>query len=122
MKQIFILFSHKLTEVQEVEIKEKLGCEKINYLPEQLQELWSNVDINIDNENIFKNYLKDNGNKNDYVLIQGEWGLTYKIIEFCKKNSFIPIYSYSKRKVLEEKQDENIKKTSFFKHIKFMKY
>lgn len=122
MKQIFILFSHKLTPAQEVEIKEKLGCEKINYLPKLLQELWSNVDINVDNENIFKNYLKDNGNKDDYVLIQGEWGLTYKIIEFCKKNMFIPIYSYSKRKVLEEKQDENIKKTSFFKHIKFMKY
>lgn len=122
MKQAFILFSHKLTSIQEKEIKENLFCEKINYLPKELQHYWSNVDKNVESEKLFINYLNEFASKGDYILVQGEWGLTYKMIRFCKKNEFIPIYSYSKRNVEEKIEGENIKKISFFKHVKFMEY
>lgn len=121
-KQIFLLFSHKLTEVQEEEIYNKLNCGKINYLPENLKYEWSNVDKEEDKSILFQEYLKINGNIGDYVLIQGEWGMTYTMITYCKANNLIPLYAYSKRSVVEKKDGENIKKISFFKHIKFMEY
>lgn len=122
MKKICLLFSHILLEDQILELKNTFLCDEIIYLPRKLQELWSNVEDEKDCSQLFFEFLKRNLKENDYVLIQGEWGLTYKMINFCKKNKFIPIYSFSKRVAHEEIKNGVIQKTSYFKHIKFKEY
>lgn len=122
MKKAYILFSHILLEEQKLELKNEFGCEEIVYLPENLQLLWSNVQENDNTSQLFYEFLKTNALENDYVLVQGEWGITYKIVNFCKNNNLIPIYSFSKRISHEEIKNDIIVKTSYFKHIKFKEY
>ena len=51
MKKMFLLFSHKLTEIQREDAIKSLNIETFVSLPEKLQNYWSNVDpINYDNE------------------------------------------------------------------------
>ncbi|WP_429191726.1 CRISPR-associated protein Csx20 [Fusobacterium sp. PH5-44] len=119
-RKAFILFSHVLTDMQKKELKEEFHCAEILYLPENLQRKWSNIEG--EDRSVFFKYLKENCNKGDYVLVQGEWGLTYSIVAFCKKEEYIPIYAATARNVIEKKDGEKIYKTSVFEHIKFRKY
>lgn len=125
MYKVLLLFSHKLTENQIFELKNNFKVDKVIYLDENMQKIWSNVDVDNDyqlNLDIIKKFLRETLDRGDYVLIQGEWGYTYQMVEFCKKNDFTPIYSFSKRESSEVKENEIVKKVSIFKHIKFIKY
>lgn len=126
MKNIFLLFSHTLTEMQKKDLKENHGVEEMIYLPPHLQEIWSNVDPEIVEDNKLQkvlDYVIERSKKKDYVLIQGEWGFVYKSINFFKETNRIPIYSTTKRDVIETTQfDGTIIKKSVFKHIKYKKY
>lgn len=120
-KKLFLLFSHKLTKEQEEELKIKWNCENFIYLPKGLQEKWSNSEPE-ENGDIFKEYLIQNAQHGDLIFIQGEWGLTYKMIQFAKKQKFITIYSYSRREAIEKVENSYVTKISKFKHISFFEY
>ena len=121
MKKIILLFSHTLTEPQVKELKEKWNCDEIIYMPDELKNNWMNVVDDVD-INQFKKFLLDNLQKDDYVLIQGEWGLTYNMINFAKENNFIPLYASTMRKVTEYKEGDKVIKNSVFSHTTFKKY
>ena len=103
----------------------KYGAEKVEKLPEDLQRIWSNVSIKKDyEENLekIKEYIEKKFNTNDIMVIQGNWGYTYSLVKWSIEKGFIPVYSYTERNVEEIKEGENIKKISYFKHIKFVEY
>ena len=125
IKKALLVFSHEMTENQEKELNEVYNVEKIEKLPKDLQEIWSNVSIeNNYKENFEKirKYVEENFNENDVILIQGNWGYTYSLVKWSIEKGLIPVYSYTERNVEEIKDGENVKKISYFKHVKFVKY
>ncbi len=114
IKKALLVFSHEMTENQEKELNEVYNVEKIEKLPKDLQEIWSNVSI--------ENNYKENFNENDVILIQGNWGYTYSLVKWSIEKGLIPVYSYTERNVEEIKDGENVKKISYFKHVKFLEY
>ena len=124
-KKALLVFSHEMTENQEKELNEVYNVEKIEKLPKDLQEIWSNVSIEKNYKENFekiKKYVEENFNKNDVILIQGNWGYTYGLVKWSIEKGLIPVYSYTERNVEEIKVGENVKKISYFKHVKFVKY
>ena len=127
MRRLFLIFSHKLTEEQIADSKHILKVSKCIYMPEAIQKNWSNVDPEGDLDktvlNKICNWLNDQAETKDFVLIQGEFGATYYLVDFCFKNGFIPIYATTKR-VSEEKQnsDGTVERKQMFKHVGFRKY
>jgi hypothetical protein len=124
-KKALLVFSHQLTENQEKELIEEYGVKDIESLPGELQNMWSNVSINKDyKENLekIKNFVKKKFGKGDIILIQGNWGYTYNLVKWSIGNELIPVYSYTERNVEEIKDGETVKKISYFKHVKFIKY
>ena len=125
-KKMMLLFSHNLTNLQIEDAKSSLQIEEILSLPANLQEIWSNINPEIDErENLeeIKKYLKLKMNKDDYVLIQGEWGYSYEMVNWSKNENFVPIYSASRRDYHEEvESDGSVKNIHIFKHIKYKKY
>ena len=126
MKKMFLLFSHKLTEIQREDAIKGLNIETFVSLPEKLQNYWSNVDpINYDNEKFqeIMNYVKQESNAGDYALIQGEWGFVYNAVNICKEIEIVPLYSTTEREVKEiHNSDGSVEKISIFKHIIYKKY
>lgn len=121
MKKLVLLFSHELTEKQIIDAKENLECDEILYMPKELKDKWQDFGIERDLE-IFKSFLREETKAKDYVLVQGEWGATYEMVNFCKNNNLIPIYSSTKREVIEKKEGEAVLKISKFIHRAFIKY
>ena len=124
-RKALLLFSHQLTKNQEKELVENFKVKKIVSLSSELQEMWSNVSIKENyKENLekIKKYIEENFNENDVMLVQGNWGYTYNIVKWSIEKRLVPVYSYTERNVEEIKDGENVKKISYFKHIKFIKY
>ena len=124
-RKALLLFSHQLTENQEKELVQNFKVKKIVSLSSELQEMWSNVSIKENyKENLekIKKYIEENFNENDVMLVQGNWGYTYNIVRWSIEKKLVPVYSYTERNVEEIKDGENVKKISYFKHVKFIEY
>lgn len=125
IRKALLVFSHQLTENQEKELNEEYNVKQIEKLPENLQNIWSNVTIGESyKENLekIKNYIIENFHKEDVLVIQGNWGYTYNLVKWAIENKYLPIYSYTERNVEEIKYGEDVKKISYFRHVKFLKY
>lgn len=126
LRKLFLIFNHKLTDEQKRSASHTLKVEELIYLPDELQEIWSNIppegDLTEDIKKIV-NWLSENSAKGDYVLIQGDFGATFYLVDYCLKTGLIPVYATSKRTVLEEKDEHGVtKKVSIFKHVEFRRF
>ncbi len=126
MPKMFLLFSHNLTNDQIKDAKENLKVNKFIYLPKELQNIWSNIPPEVEDITDYlkpiKEFLKNNANDGDYVLIQGNFGATYNMVNYAFENNLIPIYATTKRVVKEVIEDGKVITIREFKHCRFRKY
>jgi hypothetical protein len=124
---MFLLFSHRLTAEKRDDANKSFGVEQFISLPRDLQELWGNIPTK--NESIssylspLKSWLKENASKNDFILIQGDFGATYIMVNYCFSQGLQPVYATTKREVVERSlPDGTVKTERLFKHQIFRRY
>lgn len=126
MTRMFLLFSHTLSEEQKNDAEHTLHVKEFIYLDEGMQTLWSNIPTDtptLDDTLIpIKNYITENITQNDIVLIQGDFGAVYNIVNFLKKIDIKCVYATTKRVVKAEHIDNKIIKKSIFEHRIFREY
>lgn len=126
MKKMFLLFSHNLTQIQIDDAKNNLDIEKFVSLSQDLQELWSNIpsDLIFIKEYLlpFRNFLKKNSNFGDVVLIQGDFGAVYQMVNFVNDLGLKAVYATTTRVIEEIVIDEKTVKKSIFEHRRFREY
>ena len=127
MKKMFLLFSHTLTKEQMNEAREKFAVEEFVYLPEGLQKQWSSFPT--DESSIkpyiepFKQFITENVSSDDVVLVQGESGASYSMVQFSKKMNLLTVYATTRRRVVEDLNEKGEKvKKSIFEHRRFREY
>lgn len=128
--KIILLFSHTLTDNQIIELEKRFEIEKITYLADELQFKWSNLspDYTLIEEELknVKSFIKNNieeGFDKQYILIQGEYGAVYHMVNFAFSIGLIPIYSASKRAYESRKIDGNkIENIHYYEHVRFQLY
>ncbi len=124
---LHLIFNHQLTAAQISDAKASLGIKKIKYLPKELQEIWANIPANaaLDLEqHLIKllHYFKAQ-DANAYVLVQGDFGAVYFMVNYLKDLGYKPIYATTERKIIEEKLTNNTIVTKrIFKHVCFRPY
>lgn len=123
MNSMHLFFSHQLSDEQIKDAKTSLNITEFKALPKDLQTRFSNVPPSLDNlddyAKDFYEYIDKNTKKGDFLLISGDFGLCFKLINYAKAKSLKPVYATTKREVLK---DENGVKQSIFKHIKFREF
>jgi hypothetical protein len=127
LKTLFLVFNHQLTALQAEDARVALGVDAIINLPTELQELWSTVPPELPE---IKDYLKPvkawlsaKARAGDYVLIQGDFGACYLMVNFALEHNLIPVYSTTQREVVEEEQPNGaVKVIHHFQHEIFRIY
>lgn len=123
---MWLIFSHALTSEQMEDAKVSFGVTDFVSLPPELQKEWSNIPPDLSNlENYLDKltkYLKNNVKKDDIVLIQGDYGATFKVVNLVSALGATPVYATTKRVAVEEKIGGEISKRSVFKHVMFRQY
>ncbi len=124
-KKVFIIMSHDLTRGQVAKLKD-MGGKEILLLPPALKELWGNIDAEgeLDTQALLPviHWIEGKARERDLVLIQGEHGATYYLVDYCFQRKLCPIYSSSKRVVQEIRDGEAVYTQRLFEHINFREY
>ncbi|MEZ4829272.1 MAG: CRISPR-associated protein Csx20 [Bacteroidia bacterium] len=124
---LHLLFSHQLTPEQLADAQLRLRVSDIRYLPPELQPLWSQVPPDLDSLDDYaqplRQWLRDTASPGDFVLIQGDFGLTFLMVNFARSLNLTPIYATTRRESREVKRENGkIEKTLVFGHVRFREY
>lgn len=126
VQKLHLLFNHTLTQEQLSDAKASLFCYVIVSLPQELQELWSSVPPNLKSLEEYlkpiKEYVSAYIQKDDFVLVQGDFGATYIMVNFLKSLGAKPIYATTSRDVVEIREGDKVIKKSIFRHERFREY
>lgn len=126
MKRMFLLFSHNLSEIQLNDAKSNWEISEVVSLPNKLQDIWSNIPADIEKLREYllpiRNFLAENSQYGDVVLIQGDFGAVYQMVNFSKDLGLIPVYATTSREIEEFEENGKTIKKSIFEHIRFREY
>ena len=121
----YSLINHKLTENQMKELKEVFGADEIVYPDEDLVKLWAQISTErqLDYAVIDKvvEWL-ENSTEGDVVVVQGEFGCTFCIVDFALKRGLVPVHAVTKRVEEETAEGEVVTKKYVFMHCCLRKY
>ena len=123
---LHLLFNHTLNAKQEADAFESLDIEKITYFSDELLNIWKNIPSHKiyikDTLYPIYNYMVEVCNEGDYILIQGDFGGTFQVVQKALSLKMIPIYATTKRHATEKTVKGKVVKTSVFEHCIFRKY
>lgn len=123
MKTLFILMNHLLTKEQEKDAIENLNIDNFVVIGD---EKWGNIDPAdksiLSSIESYKGKLKEHSKFGDVLLVQGDFGATYAMVNFAKNIGLIPIYATTRRIVSEQVEDGKLVIKREFKHGRFREY
>ena len=124
---LFLLFNHRITSIQESDARNNLDVARIVDMPAELKTLWRFIPPDLERISSYldpiKGWLLQHAQKSDYVLIQGDFGACFVMVNFTFEQGLIPLYSASPRDAHElYREDGSVKLTHNFRHRIFRKY
>jgi hypothetical protein len=126
-KKLFHIFNHTLTEAQFDDARNRLGVECIVSPPKRLQNLWCQVPADLEGIDGYlapvKDWLAAEGRPGDFVLVQGDFGATWIMINHAFKLGLVPVYSTTERQAEETiTGDGAVRLVHHFRHRRFRRY
>ena len=123
MKTLFILMNHALTPEQEEDARKNLNIAKfVNIADPNRGDIDPSEKSIIKTVEIYKDILKSQAKESDVLLVQGDFGATYNIVNFAKKMGLNTVYATTKRIVSEYIEDGKVVTKREFKHARFREY
>ncbi len=123
MKTMFILVSHQMTKLQYNDAKENLGIDRFIKLS---TDVWSQIPADAETIGFYledlKYDIKKQYQKNDLLLVQGDFGATVEMVHFAFKQGLIPVYATTKRIAKDIIDGDTVTTIRTFEHIRFRKY
>lgn len=125
-KNCMVMLSHNLLDEQICELRKDFKVNNIIYLENELKVAWANINPREEiDKNLIARFEKEIKNKTqigDFVIIQGEWGITFKMVNICLSLGRIPIYATTERTVSEKNIDGKVEIKKEFRHVMFRRY
>ena len=127
MPDLFLIFNHEITEAQLEDARKSLGVHRVVDLPTELKIFWKQIPPDLPEIASYlepvKDWLASNATKMDFVLIQGDFGACFIMVNFALKHGLIPVYSTTSREAEEiHEADGAVSLVHRFKHRIFRKY
>jgi len=122
-----ILMNHAPTVDQEREANALTGCRKMIFPPADLQRLWAAMPPEAACITGFiqplLDWLRNTAETGDYLLVQGDFGATFFLVNFALKLGLVPVYATSRRETVETVlPDGSVRQERVFRHVRFRKY
>lgn len=125
MADLYLLFSHQITERQIKEARE-FGINEIYHLPDNIKAIWSQIPPDLPDIIAFiepvKEWIASVAKEGDYIIIQGDFGAAYHMVGWAFSKGLIPLYATTTRKVIKTREGEKISTKRVFEHVRFRHY
>jgi len=122
IRNAFCLLNHEITPKQIDELNSRFGVKHIIHPPDCISALWG--DIPTDTELFIEPFINwlNAAQRGDLVILQGEFGATFRLVDFALKKELVPLYSVTKRIAKETRDGEKVYRSYIFEHICFRQY
>ncbi len=126
-KQLLLLFNHTLTAAQQRDARASLAIDCLVAMPPAVSVIWGQVPSDTPAISAHlqpvRRWLRQQANPGDYVLIQGDFGACFLMVNFVLERGLIPVYATTRREAVESHQsDGSVKTMHHFRHQRFRKY
>jgi hypothetical protein len=126
-KTLFLIFNHELTDLQRKDVRKSESIKTILDLPGNLKTLWRQIPPEPEEIDGYlgplKQWVLENSEKGDLVLIQGDFGAVYIMVNFAFAHGLVPVYSTTERRATEKHAaDGSVELSHTFRHVRFRKY
>lgn len=124
---LFLIFNHQFTDAQREDALASLGVSRVVDMPPEIEAIWGDIPPELVRINDYlepvMDWLKTEAKLGDYVLIQGDFGACYIMVNYAFYIGLVPLYSTTGREVHETPlEDGAITVTHNFRHIRFRRY
>ncbi len=120
---MYVLMSHDITRQQMSDAKRTFHVHSFITLT---ADIWSQIPAETESVESsllqLKAQLVTYANKGDLLLVQGDYGATFNMVQFAKEKGIVPVYATSRRKAYEVVEGEKITTVREFQHVRFRKY
>lgn len=127
-KRGFVLMNHELlkSQIRELNHVFKIQTADFCYLPESLRAFWRNISpagsLPVEWLSEIIDYLAKQSDPGDYIVVQGDFGCTYFVVNWAFQNNRIPLYATTRRDAREVVSETGVEIKRFFVHDHFRKY
>jgi hypothetical protein len=98
---LHLLFSHTLKPEQEADARQHLGGSRRLPLPPALHARWKEVPPEAETFDAhlvpFRDYLAEHSQPGDHLLIQGDFGMRYHLVQWTKAHGRVAVYATTRR-------------------------
>ena len=125
MNKCYWLLNHKITEEQKKELIDKFNVSEIVIPPVKISNYWSSIPAaEVLDDSDYESILSwlDNMSADDIAVVQGEFTLTYRVVNHLLDKGFSVYASVAERKSIEKIDGEVVIKQSVFTHACFRRY
>lgn len=126
MNKVLVLTNHQTDSEQISDLRKNWSVGSVIHLPVDLKTLWGSVPPERESVDDFVfpvlSWLNSVYSPGDLVWVQGEWGATVSVLNWCKTYDCRAIYSTTKRVATEVKNLNGVFLTHVFKHVRFRLY
>lgn len=124
---LFLIFNHTFTDSQCEDAVLSLSVGRIVDMPSPFKVIWGSIPPDLDRIYDYleplQTWLRKYAEPGDYVLIQGDFGACYIMVNYAFSLGLIPIYSTTGREAVESVLDDGtVKVTHNFRHTLFRRY
>ena len=124
---LFLIFNHTFTDVQREDAISSLGVSRIVDMPRDFKAIWSSIPPDMEFICYYLEpvqiWLRQKAEPGDYVLIQGDFGACYIMVNYAFTLGLVPVYSTTGRETKESVlKDGTVKVTRHFQHRFFRRY
>lgn len=127
MSRFLILFNHILTEEQGKDAIDVLQVKEFCYPPAGIGLIWKAIPPEAHElrpllEPVFQ-WIDETASAGDYLLVQGDFGATWMVVEHAMKKGIVPVYSTTERRASEKiDADGTVHAVHEFRHVRFRQY
>ncbi len=122
-KTLYILMSHEITPSQKEDAAANLGIDRFVVIPSRW---WGQIPA--DEESVcnytaeIEYWLAKEADRGDYLLVQGDFGATVRMVHFAQTIGVVPIYATTNRVSREVVDGDRVTTVREFRHVRFRQY
>lgn len=118
--------NHEMNGEQTATAVNELKVDCFNTMPPFIDAIWGNVDPEADFDKLevekIVKWLKETTVRGDYVLVQGDYGLTFAVVDWCLDNGRKAVYATTRRVAREIVGEGSTIVQREFRHVRFREY
>jgi hypothetical protein len=127
MPTLFLLFNHSLSDRQTEDAHHSIGVTEVIAPPPHISRLWAEIPPEADSIKEYllpvKAWLAQTARPGDYVLVQGEFGATWLMVNESLEMGLVPIYATTRRIAADKiLPGGRVETHHVFQHVRYRRY